>query len=65
MDSPVTCVTRSLTKWRMDSSNKWIYSKTSQHAEIHKSQADCAYFDRCLEKFVFPMSLNTARTLLM
>lgn len=57
------CVTRALTKLRMDSNDTWIYRKRSHDAKIHKSWADSAYFDRCLEKAVFPMPLYTARTL--
>lgn len=57
------CVTRALTKLRMDSNDTWIYRKRSRDAKIHKSWADSANFDRCLEKVVFPMPLYTARTL--
>lgn len=50
------CVIHFLTNLKVDSNNKLNYSKKSLHAEIHKSWVYSTYFDKHLEKFVFPVS---------
>lgn len=52
----IMCVIHFLTNLKVDSNNKLNYSKKSFHAEIHKSWVYSTYFDKHLEKFVFPVS---------